>query len=235
MDASDPKDMDTSQSQQDLSDHLRQNQATSNRDSPEPSRHEFVHPRTQTPTPFVPDKDIVDNNEPHGLSSPSISALNMSSTVLVRSALNPPVPNLPTLTLSPRDEPNEDEKHGYYYGIPSRPLLVARSNTQPWQSHPFSSSWPSAKTLQAVERSHPIAEAWCSGLFRQIIEVLKNVSFTTIDVVRIGYLQDKELPPVVLWIGVPNNSLSSRVGNEIVDACVSFTLICPTPAPWKLD
>ncbi|KIW39772.1 uncharacterized protein PV06_08357 [Exophiala oligosperma] len=146
----------------------------------------------------------------------------MSSTVLVRSALNPPVPNLPTLTLSPRDEPNEDEKHGYYYGIPSRPLLVARSNTQPWQSHPFSSSWPSAKTLQAVERSHPIAEAWCSGLFRQIIEVLKNVSFTTIDVVRIGYLQDKELPPVVLWIGVPNNSLSSRVGNEIVDACVEI-------------
>lgn len=41
--------------------------------------------------------------------------------------------NLPAFTPTPIEppppyKPNEDEAHGYYYGLPSCPLLVARSS-----------------------------------------------------------------------------------------------------------
>ena len=244
MDASEPNNVDTGPSQEDLRDHPCENRPRSAHDASEPSHHDFFC--SPTPTPSVPDKDSPDkdnpdNNELDGLASTLSSSPSMATAVLVRSAPEPPVPNLPTLSLTgndpPRDEPDENEEKGYYYGLPSRPRLIARSSTQPWQQS-YILSFPRPKTLQVVERSHPIAEVWCTGLYKEIVEVLKNVSFTTIDVVRIGYPQageDEELPPVVLWIGVQPGSLSSRVGNKIVEACVSFTLICPTRSHEKLE
>lgn len=55
---------------------------------------------------------------------------------------------------------------------------------------------------------------------QEIIEHLESnrVSWTSIDIVRIGYEEDS-VRPVILWIGVQPESLSIEEGNRVARSC----------------
>ncbi|KAJ4323453.1 hypothetical protein N0V84_004325 [Fusarium piperis] len=127
----------------------------------------------------------------------------------------------PSLTRLP---PSLEEQEEYYYGLPSRPKLVARSSTAPWS--PQYDRWPISKCLYVVGE-HAIAELWNdadSSLRRQILQVVKKVDWTAIDVLRVGYAHDNERTgerfsrPVTVLISV-KTGLTFEQGYDVVAAC----------------
>lgn len=120
-----------------------------------------------------------------------------------------------------QDRPSSEEELYYYYGLPSCPRLIARTDPSPWDSTRFRDSRPRLKCLQNVGR-HEIIDKWDSttSLQSEILHVLQNIEWTSIDPVRIGYVD--EIPnglPVVLWIGVAPETLSQTSGRDIALRC----------------
>ncbi|KAI5116737.1 hypothetical protein M0805_001379 [Coniferiporia weirii] len=111
------------------------------------------------------------------------------------------------------------EAQCYYAGLYSRPLLVGRSSTTPWKAPTGMEAYSRPKMLGTVGR-HPIKEVWEGNLSRNVVEHLdsKKVAWTSIDVVRIGYVDDS-FHPVILWIGVQPESLSAEEGTEVACSC----------------
>ena len=71
-------------------------------------------------------------------------------------------------------------------------------------------------------RSHPISEVWAPKLSRDIRDVLRanKVSWTSLDLVRIGYVGSSESDsPVTVWIGVKARTLDSAQGRAVADEC----------------
>ena len=68
--------------------------------------------------------------------------------------------------------------------------------------------------------NHAIKDVWEGNLSRQVVEHLdsKEVAWTSIDVVRIGYVEES-FHPVILWIGVQPQSLSFKDGTEVARSC----------------
>lgn len=97
--------------------------------------------------------------------------------------------------------PSEEEKAKYYYGLPSQPRLVARSN---WET-----KWHLRKEDNHVVRKrlghiggHPIVDAFNNtSLYDDIIDMLDSNAngWNCLDTIRIGYEDEKtETPAVVL-------------------------------------
>jgi hypothetical protein len=207
------------QSQQDLTARHCHDRSSSGYESPEVAAPDFTHP--QTPASSPTDGRNINNSNVLGASlSPT-----MTSTVL---ASPTPVLELPALTPTTTDpppyKPDTIETDGYYYGLPSRPRLVARSSGEPWRrSAPGYPTFPQMKALSIVGK-HPIRDAWDAKFQEEIIEALGATRWTSIDILRIGYagLSGRGAPrPVVLWIGVRTGSLTWDEGMTIVEACVS--------------
>ncbi|KPM35740.1 hypothetical protein AK830_g10829 [Neonectria ditissima] len=124
--------------------------------------------------------------------------------------------------------PSEEEQLQYYHGLPSRPKLVARSNVHhPWVGQ--IGPWPPAKILSPAG-NHIIADLWnnSDGPLRQgILQALKPVNWTAIDILRIGvnpsYLNktDEETTkhPTTLLISVAPDSTSFEHGYPVVIQC----------------
>lgn len=106
---------------------------------------------------------------------------------------------------------SEEEAKYYYTGLPSCPLLIARTSTTPWDRQP--------KELGPASH-HALHKAWEDGLARKAIDLLKSrdVEWTSIDIVRIGPAEEY-YRPVILWIGVTPGSLSHDDGLVVASKC----------------
>ncbi|KAL6409720.1 hypothetical protein AUP68_06109 [Ilyonectria robusta] len=83
--------------------------------------------------------------------------------------------------------PSFEEQEGYYYGLHSRPKLVARSSTDPWvDKFDFATQYPIGKLLNPVGQ-HPIVGLWSTELRRDIVLALDGIQWNVIDVLRLGY------------------------------------------------
>ena len=113
------------------------------------------------------------------------------------------------------------ENFCYYAGLPSAPILIARSSTRNWEGliHRGTFSRYRQRRLDPVG-DHPFVEIWEDNFAFKIHALLdrNQVEWTSTDVVRIGFVDDDESTagPVVLWIGIKPQTLSLREGTLLV-------------------
>lgn len=124
----------------------------------------------------------------------------------------------PTTSLSP---PSKREAQLYYYGLPSRPKLVARTGP-PWKDFADTED-PIVRELSPLG-DHPMQHQWegTDGLNRRVLDLLDelNVRWTSIDPVRFRWEERYEVSSqAVVWIGVVPGSLSSEDGVVAVLKC----------------
>ncbi|KAF8957093.1 hypothetical protein BDZ97DRAFT_120014 [Flammula alnicola] len=105
----------------------------------------------------------------------------------------------------------------YYAGLPSAPVLVARTSTTPWPTGP--EAYRNVKELHAVG-NHALKEVWEDNLALKLHALLDSmkVKWTSTDVVRIGNAGESSAP-VILWIGVMPGSLSGDDGIVVASKC----------------
>ncbi|KAH8980630.1 hypothetical protein EDB86DRAFT_514224 [Lactarius hatsudake] len=113
---------------------------------------------------------------------------------------------------------SDQEAKLYYAGLPSKPVLVARTGSTPWEAPTGPEANLKMKELRVVGR-HEISNVW-DDLAPKVIAILdaKGVKFTSIDLVRFGY-EDEPSGNVVIWIGVSPNSVSYEVGIDAALQC----------------
>lgn len=107
----------------------------------------------------------------------------------------------------------------YYYGLPSKPKLVARTGTTPWEAPTGPGAYYRVKELRPVG-NHPLRDVWEDNLAFKLHALLdsKQVKWTSTDIVRIGYVGESSAP-VILWIGVLPTSLSGADGAIVASQC----------------
>lgn len=122
------------------------------------------------------------------------------------------IPPPPVTLPSP---PSKLEAEFYYSGLPSAPVLVARSGTTVWEEQ----AYRKIKELRAVGH-HAIKGVWEDNLAPKIHAILDlmKVNWTSTDVVRIGNAKEPSAP-VILWIGVMPQSLSGNEGTAVASMC----------------
>lgn len=139
----------------------------------------------------------------------------------------PPTPTL-SLTSSPTMPPQsspvalpsplpEMEAKHYYRGLPPSPPLVARSSTTPLEES-------TVKELRPVG-NYAIKEIWEGSFSLKLFDILDSVKvqWTSIDLVRIGNIEET-FAPVVVWIGVRPASLSGYDGLDVASKCKKLLL-----------
>ncbi|KAK0218116.1 hypothetical protein IW262DRAFT_1392280 [Armillaria fumosa] len=117
--------------------------------------------------------------------------------------------------------PSAMEAKLYYAGLPSAPVLVARSSTNPWKPPTGPEAYRQPKELRpGGDHAPAFMEAWQGDLAPKMLALLDSmkVKWTSTDVVRIGYADEYDAP-VVLWIGVVPASLSGEDGVVVVSKC----------------
>jgi hypothetical protein len=118
-------------------------------------------------------------------------------------------------------KPSPLEAKNYYAGLPSAPILVARTSTTPWEVPTGPEAHTPCKELRILGNHVPgFAEAWEGGLAQKVQDLLESmdVKWTSLDVVRIGF-EGEHFAPVVLWIGVIPSSLSGEDGVVAASRC----------------
>ncbi|PBK75246.1 hypothetical protein ARMSODRAFT_929310 [Armillaria solidipes] len=112
-----------------------------------------------------------------------------------------------------------EAKFFYYAGLPSAPVLVARTGTTPWKAPTGPEAYPTRKELRAVG-NHALEEVWEGNLAPELHALLDSmeVKWTSTDVVRIGNAKESSAP-VILWIGVMPASLSDNDGVDVASRC----------------
>lgn len=120
---------------------------------------------------------------------------------LLNATLWPPSPllnrqPLTTLRMLPPSPspPREDERRLYYFGPNSSPTLVACSSTFNWKEVTGLAGRPLKKDLIPFG-AHALNDFW-DAVAERIITILdhKDVKWTSIDVVRIGYQNQHAFP-----------------------------------------
>ncbi|KAH9020308.1 hypothetical protein EDB85DRAFT_531516 [Lactarius pseudohatsudake] len=129
-------------------------------------------------------------------------------------------------TPSPPPPPSKLEACTYYAGLPSRPRLIARTGI-PWEEPTGPEAYSRLRELRVVGE-HEISDVWEDDLALKVHAILhaKGVDWTSTDVVRIRYIDDRDDPSgdVVLWIGVKPDSLSYKVGIDVALQCKGILL-----------
>jgi hypothetical protein len=115
--------------------------------------------------------------------------------------------------------PSEMEAKFYYAGLPSGPVLVARTGTTPWEAPTGPEAYRKIRELRAVG-DHALTKVWEDNLALKVHALLDEmeVKWTSTDVVRIGTIRESSAP-VVLWIGVMPASLSGDDGVVVASRC----------------
>ncbi|TFK63246.1 hypothetical protein BDN72DRAFT_964022 [Pluteus cervinus] len=113
-----------------------------------------------------------------------------------------PTTDMSLSTTIPFPPVSYEEAHLYYRGLPSNPLLIARTRTDsiPWEAP---TSWSRPKDLRIVGE-HKIQDIWEDDLATKIHAILhtKEVDWSSTDVVRIGYVDEPERRgDFIIWIG----------------------------------
>ncbi|KAG8752242.1 hypothetical protein FRC11_008546, partial [Ceratobasidium sp. 423] len=114
--------------------------------------------------------------------------------------------------------PCRKEANSYYAGLPSRPILVARTGAE-WEEPTGLEAYSVIRELRPVG-NHAITEVWEDNLAFKIHALLDKmkVKWTSTDVVRIGN-EGESSAPVILWIGVMPGSLSGDDGLVVASRC----------------
>jgi hypothetical protein len=83
----------------------------------------------------------------------------------------------------------------YYAGLPSAPVLVARTGTIPWEAPTGQEEYGVLKELRPVG-NHPLREVWEDNLALKLHALLDSmkVDWTSTEVVRIGKLGEVFAP-----------------------------------------
>ncbi|KAH9964116.1 hypothetical protein BC827DRAFT_1265926 [Russula dissimulans] len=113
---------------------------------------------------------------------------------------------------------SDKEAETYYAGLPSRPVLVARTGAL-WEAPRGPEVYTVIKELHPVG-NHPLTEVWEGNLALKLHTFLDSmeVMWTSTDVVRIGVAGEYPVP-VILWIGVMPGSLSHDDGTDVASKC----------------
>jgi hypothetical protein len=116
---------------------------------------------------------------------------------------DPPITGIPPPESSfiPQSPLSMREAYLYYCGLPSDPVLVARTGTTPWIDPTGPEAYLPSKELHPVGK-HAINVVWEDSLALRLHTLLDlmEVKWTSTDIVRIGV--PKDIFPVILWIGV---------------------------------
>ncbi|KAJ8080270.1 hypothetical protein PM082_017100 [Marasmius tenuissimus] len=127
-------------------------------------------------------------------------------------------------SIQPLQSPvTEMEANFYSSGLPSRPRLIARSSTTPWEQPIGPWAYSERKELRIVG-DHPVVTIWApegrDGLSLQVMEILnsKRVQWTALDVIRIAKVGEPSAP-VIVWIGILPQSLSPPNGLDVALEC----------------
>jgi hypothetical protein len=125
-----------------------------------------------------------------------------------------------TTRTTPSSPPHlfDTEARLYYYGLHSKPVIVARTGS-PWEEPTGMDAYPRKKQLGVVGR-HGIGEIWEEVLGLKVRDILDKgqEDWTSIDIVRIGY--DVEQGLVVVWIGInPDSQVSYKVNYDTTVQC----------------
>jgi len=161
-------------------------------------------PKGTTRAPFLPASDVTSSKLIVGLPIlPSIT--EMASSNMTGDSGQLPISDM--------------EATHYYYGLYSKPVLVARTGSNAWVVPSSPEAYLRPKELGVV--SDPaLSEVWEGGLAFRIHEILEanTVRWTSTDVVRIGFVGECAAP-VVVWIGVTPDTLSREHGQIVAKAC----------------
>jgi hypothetical protein len=126
--------------------------------------------------------------------------------------------DLVSKTGMPPYPPGEEEQTFYYHGLPSRPKLVARSSGFRWQRQ-FIDQHETRKVLKNIG-DHPIVDQYNDNVIKDIINVLGDLPWNAIDVLRIGYdFEDPTKYPVILWVSVQPGSTTWDKGYQYAIEC----------------
>ncbi|KAJ2933201.1 hypothetical protein H1R20_g3875, partial [Candolleomyces eurysporus] len=114
--------------------------------------------------------------------------------------------------------PSEMEAKYYYYGLPSRPILVARTGTTEWKEPTGPDAYLDRKELRVVG-AHPLKEIW-DDFVKELHALLDrmHVRWTSTDLVRIGQTSKScsgGCAPLIVWIGVQPRSLTPLDGVSV--------------------
>ena len=137
-------------------------------------------------------------------------------------------PRLSPRAPSPQISQSEREFYLYYSGIPSYPLLLARTGLTPYEEPPPGpESYRKRKKLGIVV-NHKLNSIW-EYLVAPRIQVRLDelgVLWTSLDVVRIGEITKAvpwhEISRVVLWIGVIAQSLDRERSRIVAFKCLDI-------------
>lgn len=126
--------------------------------------------------------------------------------------------------------PSSDEQELYYFGLPSRPKLIARSSTTPWEPKMDRTDplWPSLRTksLTPPGRHHliPLWNDINGDLRKDIIEALAGTEWHTIDLLRLGYNspngEEPDGPqPITLLVSIEPAKVAWEEAHRVVMRC----------------
>lgn len=124
-----------------------------------------------------------------------------------------------TTTQSPRSTISDLEASLYYHGLRSKPVLVARTGINKW----LPPTGPEAYLVPKIIRTtgyHKLQGLWEETIAPQMHMIMEadGISWTSTDVVRIGYATETAAQMVV-WIGVMPKTLSREHGHTIAVEC----------------
>ena len=132
------------------------------------------------------------------------------------------IPLPQSFSLKPPPPPSEKEAKLYYAGLPSKPLLVARTGA-PWKEPTGPEAYYQLKELHGLgtDGDHPIKQIWEAGLASKVQGLLNStkVKWTSLDIVSFENREDFPRPPPTLWIGVLPASLSGTDGVVVAYKC----------------
>lgn len=122
--------------------------------------------------------------------------------------------------------PSDEERNGYFYGLPSRPRLVARTSTELWVFQ--QDQFPIHKRLRTVA-DHAVVDLWNNSdgpLRQEILAALDGIDWTAVDILRVGYERDNTSSgrsfdsPVTLLISVKPDSTPFNKAYDTVTECL---------------
>jgi hypothetical protein len=123
--------------------------------------------------------------------------------------------------------PSTQEREYWYDGLSAaaeaRPHLIARSSTEPfrYEKYRFDRGWhshipdPEKKIISTIG-AHPLVKVYDQGLRAQVLDILKAVKWQCVDVVRLGYSDEREGKPVVL-ITADEEEIEQSAAQCVVD------------------
>ncbi|KDQ18368.1 hypothetical protein BOTBODRAFT_28784 [Botryobasidium botryosum FD-172 SS1] len=115
--------------------------------------------------------------------------------------------------------PSDLEAANFYYGLESKPILVARSDRDAWVPFQGSYTYVEAKVLTPLG-PHPLSLVWDETISVAMESYLQeqDVQYTSMTPLRIG-IDGQASPLAVIFMGVRHGSLTREKGYEVAIHC----------------